>query len=231
MEFVSEPITPTPASNFSYSSTEVAQQLSSTGPIYTLLGADSTGNIWNTAIQTDKDNVKVNGDLEVLGLFQPKPVYLQLYGTTSVYEVAGSAPPFTYTFTQQPFNSSGKNGYYYLTFDKNVNTNCEPILENKVQYKVPYKGVYSIQFCAVLNQGAEIFISKNKGGHNSSGYSDLNATDGTGPLAYAGSNSTLSAVVPMKTTDYLCFGFYTTSQSQSVNPRTSVIISLLYSTI
>ena len=59
----------TPASAFSFdvsSSSQLGQQLSSTGPIYTLIGTDATGNIADTTIQTDKKNVKINGEFEVV---------------------------------------------------------------------------------------------------------------------------------------------------------------------
>ena len=43
-----------------------AQALSSTGTVYSVACTDTLGNLTTSTIQTDKDNVKINGDLEVM---------------------------------------------------------------------------------------------------------------------------------------------------------------------
>lgn len=43
-----------------------AQGFPTTGTFYNLVGADDNGNIVNSTIQTDKNNVKINGGLEIV---------------------------------------------------------------------------------------------------------------------------------------------------------------------
>ena len=101
---------------------------------------------------------------------------------------------------------------------------------------MPVNGLYFIKLSlsASYTGVLEVFLSVNKGGHNSSPHQDLNAADGYGPLSYAnGSNGipiNVSGTVSLTTSDYICFGFYTSATGVSIGQRTSATITLIQRT-
>ena len=97
----------TPASAFSFESDasfQPAQQLSSTGTIYTLVGSDVNGNIADTTIQTDKKNVKVNGEFEVVNASGTRLLHISNndgYIVPSRYTLIKSSPTSKTVFDGQ----------------------------------------------------------------------------------------------------------------------------------
>jgi hypothetical protein len=125
------------ASNFSFdsdtSSFTLAQQLSSTGTIYTLIGSDATGNLIDSTVKTDKTNVEIAGGL-----------------TTKSLKV-GSGGTATSLIQHGRIANSGQNTYT-VTFPTPFATGTVPTICMSLEYsKTDYAFNYDLK--SVTNTG------------------------------------------------------------------------------
>jgi hypothetical protein len=147
---------------------------------------------------------------------------LHMYSKPDVYIYNSSGTALTL-----PYNAGGK--YLFFRFPNYYSKNFEPIIASDYRYYVPENGLYFVRFTP-LGGGTlayEWFINKNR---NSRGNTlDINYLDGFGPYAYANgvASATLSAIIPMTTTDYITFGVYTNSTNFDMNNRSSACITLI----
>jgi len=174
-------------------------------------------------------NLAVSGNVVATSAVIQKIYHLNLYTVPSAYLGTGSTT--SYSLRSPPLTSTG---YYYLVWGSNYNTNFTPIIQNTVQYKVPVQGLYFVRLTFFVSSSSDHspFISKNKGGQDAvAGYADLNAGDGLGPVVCmspaTGYGGAISAIIPMTTSDYLCFGFYASTANLTPTARTSAQITLI----
>jgi hypothetical protein len=147
---------------------------------------------------------------------------LHMYSKPDVYIYNSSGTALTL-----PYNAGGK--YLFFRFPNYYSKNFEPIIASDYRYYVPENGLYFVRFTP-LGGGTlayEWFINKNR---NSRGNTlDINYLDGFGPYVYANgvAATTLSAIIPMTTTDYITFGVYTNSTNFDMSTRSSACITLI----
>jgi len=147
---------------------------------------------------------------------------LHMYSKPDVYIYNSSGTALTL-----PYNASGK--YLFFRFPNYYSKNFEPIIASDYRYYVPENGLYFVRFTP-FGGGTlafEWFINKNRNARNNN--DDINYDDGFGPYAYANgvSATTISAIIPMTTTDYITFGVYTNSTNFDMNDRSSACITLI----
>jgi hypothetical protein len=147
---------------------------------------------------------------------------LHMYSKPNVYIYNSSGTPLTL-----PYNASGK--YLFFRFPNYYSKNFEPIIASDYRYYVPENGLYFVRFTPFGNGTLtfEWFINKNRNERGNS--MDLNYVDGFGPYVYANgvAATTMSAIIPMTTTDYITFGVFTMSTDFDMSTRTSACITLI----
>jgi hypothetical protein len=147
---------------------------------------------------------------------------LHMYSKPDVYIYNSSGTALTL-----PYNAGGK--YLFFRFPNYYSKNFEPIIASDYRYYVPENGLYFVRFTpfggGTLNY--EWFINKNRNSRNNN--SDINYADGFGPYAYANgvAATTMSAIIPMTTTDYITFGAYVGSTNFDMSTRSSACITLI----
>jgi hypothetical protein len=165
-----------------------------------------------------RGNMIVRGDADFNFAYRE----LHMYSKPDVYIYNSTGTALTL-----PYNANGK--YLFFRFPNYYSKNFEPIIASDYRYYVPENGLYFVRFTP-LGGGTlayEWFINKNR---NSRGNTlDINYLDGFGPYAYANgvASATLSAIIPMTTTDYITFGVYTNSTNFDMNNRSSACITLI----
>jgi hypothetical protein len=147
---------------------------------------------------------------------------LHMYSKPDVYIYNSSGTALTL-----PYNAGGK--YLFFRFPNYYSKNFEPIIASDYRYYVPENGLYFVRFTpfggGTLNY--EWFINKNRNARNNN--DDINYADGFGPYAYANgvAATTMSAIIPMTTTDYITFGAYVGSTNFDMSTRSSACITLI----
>lgn len=176
-----------------------------------VIGTNISGTNVGIGTSSPSSALHVNGS--IIGTFA---VHVSFYGIPTLYDSNG---------TTQAGNNT--NIYLYPKFPSNNNQNWTPRYNNQTRLSIPYNGIYYVQFTyfCTSNGSRELFISKNLNNNN-----DLNIGDDR--LLCASNNlsaneNSISATAYLTTSDFINFGFFSSSGDNSAAYRCVAQVTLI----